>query len=233
MARRKSVNGRIAASRSIVVLEAPWSLHDQDQLRVSVLPFIQGMAQVYGDIDVLHTRFFDKRSFDQALEHLTAGSKYDNTIVYIAGHGAGRKIQGVDIGHMMFEVAQLSREKNISGILLGSCLVGGNSMTLETYLTESALRWVAGYRCSVGWMQGTLLDLSLLERLLDSDIDSEDFEDYKQAFVEATELFDKEACIGEYENGLNAEMGDALVFAVQPAGRGKRPKSFVCDELYE
>lgn len=232
MPRRKPMNGRMAATRSIVVLEAPWGLHKNDQLRVSVLPFIQGMAQVHGNIDVLHARFFDKRSFDQALEHLTTGDVYDNTIVYIAGHGGGRKIQGVDIGHLMFQVAQLSKPKNISGILLGSCLVGNNTTTLETYLTESALRWMAGYKCSVDWMPGTLLDLSLLERMLDMDITEENLEAYKQAFLDATELFDMEASIGEYENAQPAEMGDALVFAVQPAGKGKRPKSFVCDELY-
>lgn len=233
MARQAAVNGRIAASRSIVVLEAPWSLHEQDQLRVSVLPFIQGMAQACGDIDVLHTRFFDKSSFDQALEHLTSGSKYDNTVVYIAGHGSGRKIQGVDIRHMMFQVGQLSKSKNISGILLGSCLVGDNTTTMETYLTETALRWMAGYRCSVGWMEGTLIDLSILEWVLDKtfDIKSEDIEYYKDIFALATKLFDNAACIGEYENGLDAKMGDALVFAIQPTGRGRRPVSFVCEEL--
>ena len=233
MPRRTAENGRIAASRSIVVLEAPWSLHEQDQLRVSVLPFIQGMAQACGDIDVLHTRFFDKSSFDQALEHLTAGSKYENTVVYIAGHGGGRKIQNVDIGHMMFQVGQLSKSKNISGILLGSCLVGSNTITMETYLTETALRWMAGYRCSVGWMEGTLIDISILQSVLGKHFDaqSEDIDHYKSIFVNATQLFDKEACIGEYESGFDAEMGDALVFAVQPAGRGRKPVSFVCDEL--
>ncbi len=232
MARRSTANGRMAASRSIIVLEAPWGLHEQDQLRVSVLPFIQGMAQACGDMDVLHSRFFDQSSFDQALEHLTAGSKYENSVVYIAGHGAGKEIQGVEISHMMFKVGLLSRSKNISGILLGSCLVGDNTMMMEVFLKETALRWMAGYRSSVGWMKGTLIDISILQWVLKKqfDIHSKEIEHYKATFASATHLFDKEARVGEYD-WLGMEMGEALVFAVQPAGRGRKPVSFRCTEL--
>ncbi|PXX51103.1 hypothetical protein [Aquitalea magnusonii] len=233
MKTRTTVNARIAASRSIIVLEAPWSLHEQDQLRVSVLPFIQGMAQVCGDIDVLYSRFFDKSSFDQALTHLTSGPKYENTVVYIAGHGEGRKIEGVDIRHLMLQVGLLSKSKNISGILLGSCLVGNNTTTMETYLIETSLRWMAGYRCIVDWMSGTMIDISILQTMLSPSFDTacEEIELYREYFSQATNLFDKEALIGVYESGKEADMADSLVFSIQPSGRGRRPISFRCGEL--
>lgn len=40
------------ASRAILVLEAPWALDEADAHRTSVLPFIEGIAKLAGDVEV-------------------------------------------------------------------------------------------------------------------------------------------------------------------------------------
>lgn len=41
------------ASRAILVLEAPWALDEADAHRTSVLPFIEGIAKLAGDVEVI------------------------------------------------------------------------------------------------------------------------------------------------------------------------------------
>ncbi|MCA1773838.1 MAG: hypothetical protein LC677_15020, partial [Halomonas sp.] len=61
------------ASRAILVLESPWELDSQDANRSSVIPFVQGVAKLTGDTDVHHANFYDKKSFEMALECLCKG----------------------------------------------------------------------------------------------------------------------------------------------------------------
>ena len=61
-------------------------LDDGDANRSSVLPFIEGVAKLAGDTEVYHANFYDKRSFEMALDCLCK-TKFQNTIVYVAAHG--------------------------------------------------------------------------------------------------------------------------------------------------
>ncbi len=42
------------ARRAILVLECPWELDANDSNRTSVLPFVEGIAKLVGDVEVYH-----------------------------------------------------------------------------------------------------------------------------------------------------------------------------------
>ncbi len=76
------------SNRAILILENPWELDSADCNRTSVLPFVEGIAKLAGDTEVFHANFYDKRSFDRALEILCS-ARFNNAVIYIAAHGCG------------------------------------------------------------------------------------------------------------------------------------------------
>ena len=63
-------------------------------------------------------------------------------------------------------IDQKAQEKNIVGVLYGSCLVGNNIGHFEAYTQASSICWKIVYKCSVNWLDGTLLDVNLLSNLI-------------------------------------------------------------------
>ena len=47
-------------NKAILILESPWELDDGDANRSSVLPFIEGVAKINGDIEVYHANFYGR-----------------------------------------------------------------------------------------------------------------------------------------------------------------------------
>jgi hypothetical protein len=84
------------ADRAIIVLESPWELDSTDANRSSVLPFINGIAKLTGDTDVLHANFYDESSLLLAAKCL-AKSRHKNALVYVAGHGGDGEVGDVDL----------------------------------------------------------------------------------------------------------------------------------------
>lgn len=219
------------AHRAILVLEYPWGLDDADANRSSVLPFVDGVAKFAGDTEVFHANFYDKKSFGQALECLCK-TQYSNTIVYIAAHGSKRKIGGVDLLEALSHINVISRDYNITGVLLGACYTGSDTVTIEVCIEGGAIRWCAGYASAATWLEGTLVDCAILSAM--SDLDEEDYRDpdcLTATLKDALSLFDGNFTIGHDVKKNPVALRHSMTAVIRPAGQGYRPRE-VSDELF-
>lgn len=219
-----------SAHRAIFVLESPWEIDAGDANRTSVLPFIEGVAKFAGDTEVFHANFYDKSSFKKALECL-AKTRYENAIIYIAAHGTNTRIGGVKTEDLLFEVAEIAKELNVTGVLLGSCLAGSDTVIMEVYTERSNLKWCAGYSTSVSWLEGTLIDCAIISRM--SNIDEDDFEEASlmiQAIAEALAPFSKTYGVGV--RSQKTRLDQSMEFVVQAKGKGKHAKT-VTNEVFK
>jgi len=218
--------------RAIFVLESPWNLDAGDANRTSVMPFIEGVGKFAGDVEVFHANFYDKSSFKKALTCL-AKTKYENALVYIAAHGSEKTIGGVKTHDLLYEVSDIAKHLNVTGVLLGACLAGGDTINMEVYTEGSNLRWCGGYSASVSWLDGTLLDCFILARMLH--LDDEEFEDVDMiiaALAEAVAPFSKSYGIAE-KNKKQKRLDQSVEFVVQATGRGKLPRTVTSDVFNE
>lgn len=210
--------------KAILILESPWDLDSYDTNRSSVLPFIEGIAKLAKNTDVFHANFYDKKSFTQALDCLLK-IKFANAIIYVAAHGYGKEIGGVDIINALVGIGETARGKGVSGVLLGSCFVGENIDAMEVCVEGTQLRWAAGYSSTTWWLDGTLIDCSIISHMLE--LDDDDFEDKEiiiNQLAAAIQAFSENHIIGHDYNKKTVALKDSLQFVVQPKGRGKRAK---------
>jgi hypothetical protein len=217
-----------SANRAIFVLEAPWELDAGDANRTSVLPFIEGVGKFVGDTEVFHANFYDKSSFVKALTCL-AKTRYENAVIYVAAHGSKSTIGGVKTRDMLEEIGEVSKSLNVTGVLLGACLAGGDTIKMEVYTEGTNLRWCCGYSASVSWLEGTLLDCAILANMLE--LDDEDFEEADQlvdSLANAVAPFSRTFGIGSKKND-EASLDRSIEFVVQAKGRGKVAKTVTED----
>lgn len=225
MSKRRHKSTRSA----ILVLESPWALDKTDSYRASVLPFVEGIAKLAEETDVFHANFYDKKSFCQALESLCT-VKFSNAIVYVAAHGDPKAVGGVPIEKVLFEIGVAAAKNGITGVMLGTCFTGGNSVLTEVFMENTGIRWAAGYSSSTYWLEGTLIDCAIMSKMLDVEFDSREvivsslssaMAPFSGAYHIGMDLFEEDICLR-----------DSLKFVVQPKGRGNRAKE-VTDEVFE
>jgi len=212
------------AGRAIIVLESPWELDDDDANRSSVLPFIEGVAKLAGDMDVLHANYYDETSMRIAMKCL-AKSNYRNTIVYIAAHGDGDQAGEVELVKIFGIVEQHAETCNITGVLIGSCHGAQDLLDLEVGIEGGGLRWSAGYASSAYWLPGTLVDCAILARM--SELPPAAYRSADRmiaALGDAISPFSRRAAIGKDGNGDEVSLADSLRFMVQPEGQGHRAR---------
>ncbi|MCL1058681.1 hypothetical protein L2729_11860 [Shewanella gelidimarina] len=220
-----------STNRAILVLESPWELDNEDSNRTSVLPFVEGIAKLAGNTEVFHANFYDKKSFEQALDCLCK-RKFESTVVYIAAHGYKKKVGKVNIGDLMFMVGERSKQFNITGVMLGSCFVGENTTTIEVFIEGTNIKWCAGYASSSKWLEGTMIDCAILSRL--SILNDDDFEDKDciiEAFANAISPFSANFPIGWNYDNEQISLEDSMQFVVQQTGRGHKAK-LVTEEVF-
>ncbi len=211
-----------SSNRAILILESPWELDSSDSNRSSVFPFVDGVSKYSGDIEVYHANFYDKNSFEKALKCLCK-TKFKSTIVYIAAHGYKRKICDVSLNDVLFRIGDMSKPYNITGVMLGSCFVGEHTTTMEVYIEGTNIKWCAGYSNTTKWLEGTLIDCSILAKM--SDLDIEDFgkrENFIIQLAKAIAPFSNDFEIGKDYNEEPVRLADSMQFVVQPVGKGNR-----------
>jgi hypothetical protein len=204
--------------KAILVLESPWSLDDSDSNRTSVLPFVEGIGKLAGNTHVYHANFYDKSSFKKALDCLCK-IPYDSTIIYIAAHGYKKKIGGVHIDDVIFEIADKSRIYNITGIHLGSCHVGENTINMEAFIQDSNLVWCSGFASTTKWFEGTLIDCAILNQMAQQETFT-NREDIVESLAAAIAPFNPNYHIGDNYHGDAICIEDSIQFVVQPHGKG-------------
>lgn len=221
-------------NKAILILESPWELDDGDANRSSVLPFVEGVAKIVGDIEVFHANFYDKSSFKKALDCLCK-TKFKNTTVYIAAHGWKRKAGNVDIFDLLGLIGEKSKNYNITGVMLGTCFVGNNTSTMQVRIEGTNLKWCAGYSSASTWLEGTFIDCSILEKMTYLDSDFDDFSEdltFIDSFAQALAPFSNSFSIG-HDYGKNlVRLDDSMQFVIQPTGKGKNAK-IVSSEVFE
>ena len=219
------------ANRAIIVLESPWELDPGDANRSSVLPFIEGVAKLAGDTDVLHANFYDESSLLSAASCL-AKSRHRNAIVYIAAHGGSGTVGNVELVGVFAAIKVFAESCNITGVLIGSCFGGQCGTTLEVGIEGSQLRWCASYASSAFWLQGTLVDCAILESMIDLPATAYKNRDKMiKRLAGAISLFAPAYPIGEDEDEDPVSLRDSLRFVVQPEGSGHRARN-VSEEVF-
>ena len=189
------------------------------------MPFIEGIARLAGDTEAYHANFYDKSSFAHALNCLCK-TKFENTIVYVAAHGFKKKISNIDIVHLLCEIGARSKECNITGVMLGSCYVGGNTTELEVCLTGNNIRWIAGYSSSSEWLIGTMIDCAIITKMLGVDeLDYDSADQVIEHFGHAVSPFSKTYAIGDDYNENPTSFEESLQVVIQPTGKGYNPRT--------
>ena len=220
------------SKNAILVFESPWKLDDYDANRSSVLPFVHGIAKMHGDTEVYSLNFYNKKSFEIALDCLCR-QKFDNTLVYIAAHGSKTRIGDVSLTDILDAINDKSRKFNIKGLMLGSCFAGSDPHLLEAFLEGSKLTWCAAYSSSCYWLQGTMLDCALLHSALNiEDAHYKTHEEMQEAFAEAIAHFAPNANIGTDSNEQPVALSASLQIVIQPEGRGFRA-SLSSEEIFD
>ena len=119
-----------------------------------------------------------------------------------------------------------ARGKGVSGVMLGSCYTGSNTAAIQVCLEGTQLRWAAGYSSTSWWLEGTLIDCSIMSKMLD--LDDEDFAEESiiiNQLAKAVAPFSEYYCIGENELEDSVTLQDSLRFVAQAIGKGKRAKN--------
>ena len=220
------------SNKAILILESPWELDSNDANRSSVLPFVEGVAKLVGDIEVYHANFYDESSFGKALDCLCK-TRFKNTVVYIAAHGYKKKAGGVDISKMLWAIGEKSRSYNITGVMFGTCFVGENTPTMEAYIEGTNLKWCAGYSSSAWWFEGTIIDCAILQQMLY--LDSDDFSTssaFIESFARALSPFSNSFGIGKSYREKSVRLDTSMQFVIQPTGKGKLART-VSEEVFE
>ncbi|MGJ7918838.1 hypothetical protein ACI48D_25645 [Massilia sp. LXY-6] len=153
--------------------------------------------------------------------------------MYIAAHGSSRSVGNVDLLEALVSINVLSRDYNITGVLLGSCYAGKASTTIEACIEESAIRWCVGYASSASWMEGTLIDCSILSVM--SELTAEDHCDaaiLTNALADAVAPFAATYPIGDDRKNRPVALKASLQAVIQPAGQGHRARN-VSDQVFQ
>lgn len=216
--------------KAILILERPWWTPVENPRRPSVLPFFRGLADLMESFSVYYSHFYDRNSFQRALEDDLTFTREDRLYLYIASHGGGRMIGGSDfyggmrLTTMLSNLDEVANYNNIEGVLIGSCEIGGNVEDLLELPTGNSIVWLFAYKCSIDWITATLVDLSIFENVTNlRKTDISDREKIINAFAKALKKFNGEYRIGENEEGQVA-LKDAITLIIQPRGRGNRPR---------
>lgn len=138
----------------LFILESLWD--DKLVSETSVRPFFEGLSRVDDFNYIYHTfydekdiRFFIKESKQQRL----ACPNY-----YIAAHGSRNSIHGRKNRIKTEELLKIFKNFHGRGIYFGSCNFI-NPENAEEILNYTKAEWVAGFNCSVDWIDSTIIDL--------------------------------------------------------------------------
>ncbi|HON80802.1 MAG TPA: hypothetical protein PLN56_00850 [Methanoregulaceae archaeon] len=160
---------------ALLVLEGPWWTPAHKPKRPSVLPFLEGLEKYKGNFNIYYSSFYEKKSFQKALEDDLTHTREQRLFLYIAAHGGSRMVGalesesgksitcGMRLTTLLQGVRKVARTGNIEGVLLGSCTIGSNRADLLSTLKTNPIAWIFGYACEIDWIPSTLIDLSILE----------------------------------------------------------------------
>lgn len=116
----------------------------------------------------LYDMFADKHSLG-AILNLRATDK-QTEVLYLATHGDQNNI-GAGASHVISrtefrnQLTTANSQSQIQGLYLGTCLTGNLDTAQFLFSAQTNLTWIAGYRQSVDWIDGSAIDMIFFHKL--------------------------------------------------------------------
>lgn len=224
------------AGKAILVTESPWWTPDQNRRRASVLPMLQGMANLTEHIAIYHSYFYEKHGFKAALNDDLSHTKENRLYLYVAAHGSRRTVGGAGetpgllLSTLLRELKRNNTQyRNIEGVILGSCEIGRNVSDLMQGLTGTRVTWIFGYTCEIDWLTSTIIDVAILERLTrlgGNQLRSR--EKITGTFAAALRRFNGDYLLGSH-NGGRVPLKESITLVTKPHGQGFAPQDSTDD----
>ena len=152
--------------KTLVIMEHDWG-HSFGP-NCSVYPFIDGANEI-NTMDkqqyIAHYTYTDLNDFRTKFLEATE-DKEDTYIIYVAAHGNNKSVGSSWLSSILIETKIRAEQRNIEGILVGSCLTGNSESYYNLFMKGCSLRWAIAYKCSIGWLDGTIVDTRLLDTFL-------------------------------------------------------------------
>jgi len=146
---------------SIVILESEW---DNDlNTTESVIPVFELFAK-HNEVCICHKHYHSNKELLKWINDYI--NHKDHDICYIAGHGSGKRLEGlfkdINIGKLAENIPQEKKRKVRKGLYFGTCDSGKyiNELFDRCY---PAISWLAGYTKIVPWFESTMIDILFLE----------------------------------------------------------------------
>jgi len=224
------------AGKAILVTESPWWTPDQNRKRASVLPMLQGMANLTDHLAIYHSYFYEKHGFKAALNDDLSHTKENRLYLYVAAHGSRRTVGGAGetpgllLSTLLRELKRNTAQyRNIEGVILGSCEIGRNVSDLMQGLTGTRMAWIFGYTCEIDWLTSTVIDVAILERLTRlSDGQLKSRTTIVRSFADALKRFSGDYLLGSY-NGGRVPLKKSISLVTKPHGQGFAPQDSTAD----
>lgn len=193
--------------KTIFILESSWDYENPVE-NSSVVPFVTEFGR-QRSVNIYYQFFTDTKSFCHWINEFDK-TKKPNALLYIAAHGKKGSLSGltssINRKTILYELKKL---RNIKYVHFGSCLFGNKSNLLRLVKISKHLQWVAGYNEEIDWLNSTLFDLLLWNRL----VLREDNDKGKLTHTIVSDLAEK------HSGGLTNELG--FVFAYKYRGEPK------------
>ena len=212
--------------KTVIVLEHCWDdWATPINKEVSVAPYIDGVCRL-NNLELFYARYVGGKSFDEIVERFQRilQDKDRRIILYIAGHGSDRTIGGKRLLTLMRHLWESSNALNIEGCILGGCYFGNNIDEFKSWMSDSKLVWLVGYRHAVDWLPSTLYDVSLVGNLLSTpDSVFESRTSLENLLRQALSIFNPSALISTDKDGNRQSLSDTISCVIQPRRQGQRP----------
>jgi hypothetical protein len=219
---------------AVITLERLWGWETSPNNKASVKPFLEGIQSLRGDFDFHYSHIYGRESIREALTEFLR-PEYRRVILQIAGHGSGRKISSALFSTVFETISDVSNQNGFNGslgLIMSSCLMGGNKEEISRGIRKAKLQWFFGYNCATSWMESTLIDTQIIYSLSRKGIHSiPTQESLVRYFNEALSLFNGNFVIDDGEKEAKClKESVTLMFA---DGDFRRRPIDVSDQLFD
>lgn len=148
----------------MLVLECPWDSESVEGK--SVWPFFKEFANASHTKAYFQT-FNDKKSLKHWIDVFDDKASSSKKLLYIAAHGEEGRISGLKNAINATTILNMFAGcKSIDYVYFGSCFFGIDRNLASLLDANENIKWAAGYKESVDWVNSTLFDLLFLRRVL-------------------------------------------------------------------
>lgn len=178
---------------AVITLERIWGWELSPNNKASMRPFLEGIQTLRGNFDFHYSHIYGRESLREALAEFLQ-PQYRRVILQIAGHRSGKKIASTLFSTVFDTINEVSIQNNFTGslgLIMSSCLMGGNKEEISLGIRKAKLQWFFGYNSATSWLESTLIDTQIIYSLTRKGIHSIPTQDTLiKYFNEALSLFD-------------------------------------------